>query len=108
MSDAPFSLLEYVRRQFGGDRTQKFEFLTVAGEKVTGSFAAWPEPDDRVVVVTNNTDRLHVIVVEHLVYIAEHRPADPRETLSALTGRVREAGATQLGRLHPGDAKAAE
>ncbi len=94
----PFSLLSYVRRQFDGDRAQKFDFQTVAGDKVTGTFAAWPEPDDQVVVVLGSNDRLHVIVVEYLVYIAEHRSADPREALSAVAGRVRDAGGKLGGR----------
>lgn len=97
MSEAPLSLLGYVRRQFDGDREQKFDFLTVAGEKVTGAFAVWPDADDRVVVVTVGADRLHVIVVAHLVYVAEHRAIDPREALSTFTGRVRDASAGRLG-----------
>ena len=91
MSQAPLTLLAYVRRQFGDDREQKFDFMTVAGDKVTGSFAAWPEADDAVVVVLTPADKLHVIVVAHLVYIAEHRPTDAREALSSLTGKVRDA-----------------
>ncbi len=90
MPDAPLSLLAYVRRQFDGDRQQRFDFMTVGGDKVSGTFAAWPEPDDRVVVVTASNDRLHVIVVEHLVYVAEYRPTDPREALSNLGDRVRD------------------
>jgi hypothetical protein len=92
MPESPFSLLAYVRRQFGDDREQKFDFMTVAGDKVTGHFAAWPEADDAVVVVLSSTDRLHVIVVAHLVYIAEYRPTDAREAISTLTGRVRDVG----------------
>lgn len=92
MPDAPLSLLAYVNRQFGDDREQRFDFMTVAGDKVTGSFAAWPEPDDAVVVVNSNSDRLHVIVVEQLVYIAEHRPTDAREALSNIGEKVRDAG----------------
>jgi hypothetical protein len=92
MPESPFSLLAYVRRQFGDDREQKFDFMTVAGDKVTGHFAAWPEADDAVVVVLTSTDKLHVIVVAHLVYIAEHRPTDAREAISTLTGRVRDVG----------------
>ena len=61
-----FSLLTYVRRQFDGNREQVFDFQTVAGDRVTGTFAAWPEADDRVVVVTSANDRLHVIVVDYL------------------------------------------
>lgn len=95
MPDAPLSLLGYVRRQFDGDHNQRFDFLTIAGEKVSGVFAAWPEADDQVVVVTVGADRLHVIVVEHLVYIAEYRPTDTREALSNVTSRVRE-GAGRL------------
>jgi hypothetical protein len=98
MTQAPHSLLAYIRRQFGDDQEQKFDFVTVAGDKVTGHFAAWPEADDAVVVVLTPTDRLHVIVVEHLVYIAEHRPTDAREALSSLTGKVRDAGAELRGR----------
>jgi hypothetical protein len=98
MPEAPLSLLGYVRRQFGGDREQKFDFMTAAGDKVTGTFAAWPEPDDDVVVVLTASDRLHVIVVAHLVYIAEHRATDAREALSSLTGKVRDAGAEFRGR----------
>ena len=63
MPQAPLSLLGYVSRQFSGDQEQKFDFMTVAGEKVTGNFAASPEPDDHVVVVLTANDRLHVIVV---------------------------------------------
>jgi hypothetical protein len=97
MPEAPLSLLEYVRRQFGGDREQRFDFLTVAGEKVSGTFAVWPEADDHVIVVTVGADRLHVIVVAHLVYVAEHRATDPREALSNLGGRVRDVGTARLG-----------
>lgn len=92
MTQAPFSLLAYVRRQFGDDHEQIFDFVTVAGDRVTGHFAAWPEADDAVVVVLTANDRLHVIVVAHLVYIAEHRATDAREALSTLTGKVRDAG----------------
>jgi hypothetical protein len=98
MPQAPLSLLGYVSRQFSDDREQKFDFMTVAGDKVTGSFAAWPEPDDHVVVVLTANDRLHVLVVAHLVYIAEYRPTDAREALSSLTGKVRDAGAELRGR----------
>lgn len=98
MAEAPLSLLGYVRRQFDGDRDQRFDFLTVAGDKVSGIFAAWPEADDEVVVVIGGSDKLHVIVVEHLVYIAEHKPADPREALSNLTGRVREVAPGRFGK----------
>src|ERR1700750_899873 len=87
MAESPFSLLAYVRRQFDGDRDQKFDFLTVAGEKVSGTFAAWPEADDHVVVVLAPNDRLVVIVAEHLVYIAEHRPVDTREAISTTIGK---------------------
>ena len=92
MPEEALSLLGYVRRQFDDDHAQRFDFLTIAGEKVSGTFAVWPEADDKVVVVTVGADRLHVIVVEHLVYIAEYRPTDPREALSNLSGKVRVAG----------------
>ena len=95
MPDAPLSLLGYVRRQFDDDHAQRFDFLTIAGEKVSGVFAVWPEADDQVVVVTVGADRLHVIVVDHLVYVAEHRPTDTREAISNVTSRVRE-GAGRL------------
>jgi hypothetical protein len=97
MPEAPLSLLAYVRRQFGGDRVQKFDFLTIAGEKVSGTFAVWPEADDEVVVVTGGNDRLYVIVAAHLVFIAEHRPTDPREALSNLGGKVRDASGRLTG-----------
>ncbi len=96
MAESPFSLLAYVRRQFDSDRQQKFDFMTVAGEKISGTFAAWPEADDNVVVVLSHNDRLCVIVVEHLAYIAEHRPTDPREALTTTIGKVRDAGAERL------------
>jgi hypothetical protein len=51
-----------------------------------------------VVVVLTASDRLHVLVVAHLVYIAEYRPTDAREALSSLTGKVRDAGAELRGR----------
>jgi hypothetical protein len=98
MAEAPFSLLAYVRRQFDSDRQQKFDFMTVAGEKIIGVFAAWPEADDNVVVVLAANDRLVVLVVEHLVYIAEHRPADPREAITSTIGKVRDAGAERFGK----------
>jgi hypothetical protein len=98
MPEAPLSLLGYVRRQFAADREQRFDFLTIAGEKVSGTFAVWPEADDEVVVVTVGADRLYVLVAAHLVYIAEYRATDPREALSNLGGKVRDAG----GRLTSG------
>lgn len=97
MPDAPLNLLGYVRRQFDGNREDRFDFLTVAGEKVSGAFAVWPEPDDEVVVVVTGADRLCVIVVAHLVYVAEHRAGDPREALSTLGDRVRDS-AGRLGK----------
>ena len=95
MPEAPLSLLGYVRRQFDADHAQRFDFLTIAGEKVSGVFAVWPEADDEVVVVTVGADRLHVIVVSHLVYIAEYRAVDTREAISSVGARVRE-GAGRL------------
>jgi hypothetical protein len=88
---APLSLLEYVSRQFGDDREQRFDFMTSAGEKVSGVFAAWPEPGDEIIVVTSNQDRLHVINVRFLVYIAEHRPTEAREVISNIGEKVRDA-----------------
>ena len=89
---APLSLLEYVSRQFGDDREQRFDFLTTSGERVSGVFAAWPEPGDEIIVVNSTQDRLHVIVVRYLVYIAEHRPTEAREVISSLGEKVRDAG----------------
>jgi hypothetical protein len=89
---APLSLLEYVSRQFGDDREQRFDFMTTSGEKVSGVFAAWPEPGDEIIVVTSNTDRLHVINVRYLVYISEHRQTEAREVISNIGEKVRDAG----------------
>jgi hypothetical protein len=44
------------------------------------------------VVVAVGADRFHVVVVEHLVHLAEYRPTDPREALSNFSGKVRVAG----------------
>ena len=89
---APLSLLEYVSRQFGDDREQRFDFLTTAGEKISGVFAAWPEPGDEIIVVNSNQDRLHVIVVGYLVYISEHKATEAREVISNIGEKVRDAG----------------
>ncbi len=97
MSETSFSLLAYVRRQFDGERDQKFDFMTVAGEKISGTFAAWPEPEDQVVVVLAGGDRLVVLVVAHLVYVAEHR-ADARDALTNIGDKVRDAGGGRLGK----------